>query len=115
MCFVDLEPCQLWDERHRKARKPHRCSCCRREIRAGETYLIHFSVFEGMATTEKCCPECEADREIFAKAHDGTLCSPGWLVTMIGDCMSEEPESRAVWEPMLARIRARRNSAQVEG
>jgi hypothetical protein len=107
MCFVDLEPCEIWNEKHRTARKEHSCSCCDRTIRIGEVYLVHFDVFEGQTTSEKCCAECESDRDIFANEHEGTLCSPGWLQNMIRDCIGEDPESKDVWLPMLERIKNR--------
>jgi hypothetical protein len=112
MCYVDLEPCEVWEERHRKARRQHRCSCCRRAIQPGEQYLVHFSVFEGNAETQKCCAECERDRQTFADAHGGTLCQPSFLPEMLGNCIGDEPESEADWRPMLDRIRAVQAAAE---
>lgn len=116
MCFVDLEPCEVWEERHRKARKVHRCSCCGRAISPGERYLVHFSVFQGDPTSEKCCAACEADRQKFADAHGGTLCTPGWLPNMLRSCIGEDPDSEETWAPMLKSIRSRaRGEASPEG
>ncbi len=114
MCMIDLEPAEVWRETNRTARKEHRCSCCQRGIYPGERYMVHFSVFEGSATSEKCCGQCESDRADFANAHDGTLCTPGFLVEMLSECISEEPESKETWQPMLDRMmrvrRARRGA-----
>lgn len=106
MCFVDLDPCEVWQERDRKARKEHKCSCCHRTIKPGEMYLVHFSVFEGNPESQKCCKECEADRAEFAKAHDGTLCTPHHLPEMVRSCIGEGDDD-AAWEAMLKRIENR--------
>ncbi len=109
MCFVDLEPCEVWRETERKARKPHRCSCCRGTIPAGDEYLVHFSVFQGDATSEKMCLPCRDDRKAFADAHEGTLCTPSFLREMVAECVSEDEDGDgAKWAAMLARIKARR-------
>jgi hypothetical protein len=108
VCFVDLDPCEVWREYHRTARKGHTCSCCRRAILKGETYLVHFSIFERRPTSEKCCGECEADRKAFADAHGGTLCTPSFLLEMLRECVGEEPESEETWRPVIDRIVARR-------
>jgi hypothetical protein len=113
MCFVDLDPCEVWRETERKARKSHRCSCCSSVIAAGDVYLVHFNVFEGAATNEKMCFPCRDDRKEFADGHEGTLCSPGWLMTMVSDCSSDYPED-AQWRAMLERIRGRMNAAKAD-
>lgn len=106
MCFVALEPCKVWQETERKARKSHECSCCHGTIKAGAMYLVHFSVFDGTATSEKMCGPCEADRKEFADAHESLLCSPGWLRRMVRDCMGEGDDDEK-WRAMLDRIKAR--------
>ena len=58
MCDLDLEPCEIWNEKKRKAQKSHECDCCGRMIRPGEIYLVHFSVYDGDTTSEKVCAEC---------------------------------------------------------
>jgi hypothetical protein len=108
MCYIDLEPCDVWEEiRVNKARKEHRCSCCRRIIAVGESYLAHFSIFEHEACHEKLCADCEQDRKAFAEAHDAILCTPGYLPEMLESCIADEPESKEKWEPMLAAIMTR--------
>jgi hypothetical protein len=110
MCFIDLEPCDVWRETRRRAVKEHLCSCCRRAIPPGEDYLVHFSLFDGDTHSAKCCAECERDRQEFARAHQGTLCAPDYLPDLIAECISEEPETEAMWRPMLARIEASRKA-----
>jgi hypothetical protein len=106
MCVIDFdEYCTVWQENTRKARKAHKCSCCRRQIEPGETYLTHFSIFDGNCNSEKCCSDCEKDREEFAAAHGGVLTNPGSFVQTLWDCMSEgDDEDEARWRPMEQRI-----------
>lgn len=109
MCVIDFDEfCTVWQENTRKARKAHKCSCCRRQIQPGETYLTHFSIFDGSCTNEKCCAECEADRVEFAAAHDGARMNPSSFPEMVGDCISEGDEEDSQWLPMLERIRKAR-------
>lgn len=112
MCYVDLEPCEVWNERQRKARKSHRCECCRGTIAAGEMYFAHFSVFEGDATNAKMCLRCNTDRDLFAAAHDGKLPTPGGFYAMLRECISENDPDDDRWRPMADRIRQSRSDAQ---
>lgn len=107
MCYIDLEPCEVWNEAARKARKEHKCACCERTIRKGETYLVHFSVFEGDATSEKMCDECDTDRVTFGDNHGGVRGSPGYFKVMLADCIAEDGEER--WKEMMDSIKARKH------
>lgn len=107
MCFVDLDPCELWTEYERKARKPHKCACCYGTIKAGEFYLVHFSVFEGSPTSEKMCLPCKADRAEFAAAHGGMMHTPSWVETGVRNCIGEGDNDEQ-WRALLDRILARR-------
>ena len=109
MCYIDLEPCEVWEERERKARKEHRCSCCHGAILAGQVYLVHFSVFEGTATSGKMCTACRDDRATFAADHDGTLCTPSYFPQMLRECIGEffDEADAAHWKAMLGRINGR--------
>ncbi len=106
MCFIDLEPCKVFDEHHRKARKPHECSCCYGTIKAGDRYLVHFSVFDGSANANKMCAACEADRSEFAAAHDGMMCVPHDLQLHLRACIGEGDDDEQ-WKAMLKRIESR--------
>lgn len=113
MCEIDTgDRCEVWDERHRKARKEHKCSCCYRTIMMGELYLVHFSVYEGNCETQKCCAECEFDRHQFSQAHEGWLPQPHYLPEMLDECISEDPDSEEKWKPMLERILASRKTTK---
>ena len=107
MCSFDLDPCEVWREEERKARKEHRCACCGATIKHGTKYLSHFSVFEGDPTTEALCLPCKRDRKKFVDAH-GQYMTPGSFDTMLNDCIYDgDPESKR-WQVMQERIRARR-------
>lgn len=107
MCYIDTEPCSVWRESYRQARKPYKCACCRAPIAVGERYLYHFDVFEGDACQERLCLSCEADRETFADAHGGRSSSPSSFLHFLDECVSEDEESEQKWRPMLERIHAR--------
>lgn len=108
MCVIDFDDyCTIWRETEHKARKQHKCSCCRRKIEPGETYIVHFSIFDGSATSEKCCAECGKNREEFAKAHDGAMMNPSSFPQMVADCISEDDEEDSAWAAMLDRIHRR--------
>ena len=104
MCYVDLEPCELFEEKIVKAKKQHKCSCCFGKINVDENYLRHFSVFEGEKTFNKACMLCYNDRDKFAQEHDGMLCAPEWFENLLRDCIVEDTESEKVWKPILDRI-----------
>ena len=90
MCVVDTgDRCSVWAESRPKARKRHICDSCRRVIEPGETYLVVFSVFEGVATNSKACPGCEAIIGRFADGHDGIRFSPHDIGFMIGECLAD--------------------------
>lgn len=68
-------PCSVWSENHRKARKPHACHECGRQIEPGERYLTIFTVFEGDASHHKVCAHCEVVCEWLRKNCGGFLLS----------------------------------------
>lgn len=68
------------DERMvKQARKDHKCSECRRTIKAGESYESVFGISEGEGCTYKTCAQCLALRE-WVKAHIPCFC---WAFTMM--------------------------------
>lgn len=112
MCYIDLEPCSTWTETKRTARKEHRCSCCHKTITPGEEYYVHFSVFEGKATTGKICLACFADRAAFGAAHDGMISDPGYFWVMLLDCIADGDPDDSRWLPMRDRIKRQRELAK---
>lgn len=106
MCMYELEPCQVWREEPRKARKRHTCASCNIPIEPGTKYTSHFSVFDGEATTEALCLLCTKDRKKFADEH-GQYMTPGSFPVMLNDCIwDSDPESKR-WQVMQNRINAR--------
>ncbi|MFF2822642.1 hypothetical protein ACFVRV_06265 [Arthrobacter koreensis] len=64
---------------HRKARKAHQCSTCRRRIDPGETYATSFTVWDGMAYRWKWCAHCEAVWSIWCpEDFDGMISEDGY-------------------------------------
>ena len=106
MCHVDLEPCEVWRETKRRARKPHVCDCCEGRIRVGEQYVSHFSVFEGEATTEKMCAKCEAMSVEFQNDH-GQRGTPGSMRALLEECIDYGDEDSAKWKRHLANMNRR--------
>ena len=49
----------------RKARKQHKCCECKRQIEAGETYLVEEGKWDGEFETFKTCSDCLSIRETF--------------------------------------------------
>lgn len=113
MCSIELEPCEVWQERKVTARKDHRCSCCGGRIRAGEVYVRHFSVFEGDVSAEKSCAACEEMRRDFREEHHGTCGTPGYMQTLLEECIDYEDEGTgAKWRAAIDAMRARRAAAE---
>lgn len=108
MCFIDLEPCEVWQEHIYRAAKAHMCGCCGRTIRPGLRYVQIFLVLEGEADTERSCLPCWRANGVFAHAHDGMRCTPSSFVDMLHGCIDENEEGVGQWKRMLRRIEARR-------
>lgn len=107
MCYIDLEPCEVWQEAIQRAKKPHQCDTCGRPIPAGIRYAKVFMVFEGEPGTEKACLPCWRAGGVFAEAHEGMRCTPASLVDMLLSCIDENDEGVGQWKRMLNRIRKR--------
>ena len=112
MCELNFdETCDAWSEVERKARKEHRCSCCRGLIAVGDKYIAHWSVYEHETYTGKLCQTCRSDRQAFADAHEGTLVGPADFWVTLDQCITDgDPDSERQWRPMLDRIIAARKS-----
>lgn len=114
MCDLsDGERADVFSETEVKARKPHKCSCCGRQIRTGETYLRHWSVYEGNVSNAKLCSDCASDRAEFAAAHGGWLVHPCAFFDYLTDCVEDQPSNH--WQAMVSRImqRAKESNSQV--
>jgi len=114
MCVID-DPdfyCSVWREDTRKARKRHRCSCCRSAILPGETYIDHFSIVDGSADNEKLCGECTVARAAFSEAHGGVVQSPSYFPVLLSDCVSEGDDDDQRWYEMLRSIQDKRKAVK---
>lgn len=110
MCSIDLEPVEVWNITHRKARKAHVCGVCRAAIRAGEAYTALFTVFQGDAQSYKTCAWCWAVGESFGRVH-GQMPTPNGLCEALHECIEGEPrwnEWRMALAGMYRRGRAER-------
>jgi hypothetical protein len=59
MCCTDVEPADVWNERHRRARKKRQCTECRGPIRTGERYLVVDCLWDGGWSHFYVCSLCE--------------------------------------------------------
>lgn len=115
MCAIDLDPCDVWLEKPRLARKAHLCDGCGTTIKPRSPYLVHFDVFEGAPNSEKCCYRCWLAREEFAEAH-GQSFTPSSIEPMLDECISGadpgDPETKR-WRRLQRSVlgRARRARA----
>lgn len=63
MCDCDDNSPKFYGRIDRKARKPHRCSECRRVISKGEIHTVHSGLWEGWDTF-RVCAHCTASLEV---------------------------------------------------
>lgn len=60
MCMIeDAEPCQVSRSSIVRARKPHTCEECGRQIAVGDRYLYAFMVCDGDAFGCAACAHCQ--------------------------------------------------------
>jgi hypothetical protein len=58
--------CEFWDSKIVKARKPHKCYECRREIPVGAQYEYVAGKYDGDFFTHKTCLVCAEIRDSFS-------------------------------------------------
>ncbi len=75
MCAIDYcdNYFDLCSTSERKARKPHVCSECYRQIMSGEKYFYTTYLSEGAWEINKCCRHCNVGREWLNKHCGGFL------------------------------------------
>lgn len=104
MCSTeDLEPCTVWRQTYRTARKAHECDACGGPIAPKDPYLDHFDVFEGEVSSQKICAPCTIVWNAFSKEHGGAP-HPGSLIETLEECIGERDDDSARWRPLLAGI-----------
>jgi hypothetical protein len=99
MCmFDDADPNDWYSEEWRKARKPHKCCECGREIAVGEKYLRASCGGNGSVNTYKQCAHCtEAGKLLLRK------CS-GYVFGLIGKDLAEHVDAIYPWSGQAARL-----------
>lgn len=113
MCVIDLDPCDVWRERVRRANKRHACDCCTFSISKGEHYLYNSYIFEGYPGSEKICFACWWVREKFAEAHRGIHPAPSDMIDELRQCIDGDGED-SEWRDDLASILRRARLASRE-
>ncbi len=97
MCYIDLDPCEVWDETVVKAaRKLHRCHCCGGPILPSKPYVKHFFIIDGQATFEKMCMTCDRMSKRFQDDH-GQRSNPSFMPELLADCISEDDDGSKKW------------------
>lgn len=61
----DFETCKVYNEKDRKARKPHPCIECKRTIQPGETYKYGSGIFENKPFSHATCADCQSIVDAF--------------------------------------------------
>lgn len=96
MCEINLEPCDVFQDTHRRARKPHVCDCCGGAIDPGEVYIAHFSVMDGDITAEKMCALCDLAAADFQQEHK-TRSNPSYMRELLEECLVDETGQESVY------------------
>ena len=78
----DYDPAEFYSSTWPKARKPHKCCECRREIAPGEKYERTVGKWDGQMDTYLTCSECVEIRQQF--------CCDGWLYGDLWEQMQEQ-------------------------
>ena len=60
-CVCDNDPCDIWDEKERKARKEYRCYECGEKIEKGDTYIHISALHYGEWSHFRVCEFCKHD------------------------------------------------------
>lgn len=67
------ETYDVYDERVRRAAKPHTCCACRETIEPGHRYYVIGVVFDGSAESYKRCLKCQTTHEHLRGLAPGEL------------------------------------------
>jgi hypothetical protein len=66
MCAVDVVEPDYYDERTRRAARPHACDECTRTIAKGERHLVINGCWDGRPQRFRICDFCVALRELYS-------------------------------------------------
>jgi hypothetical protein len=95
MCTIDAEPCPVWVETPRTARKGHVCHGCGAVIRPGEAYTEIRWLGDGYAGTERECFGCWWIAQVLGAAHH-VRPLPSNLWQELQDCMERTEPTHLV-------------------
>lgn len=119
MCYFDVDPCEVYKTKHRKARKQHACTVCHGHITKGNLYKYHSWISDGYPGDAKVCNECEKTMDEF-RDHHGQFPSPDWFAEALRECFDGAPKQdltarkwRSAYAGILKRNRAAKR-AQVQ-
>lgn len=101
------ERAEVFEEEVRRARKEHRCECCRRTIAVGERYARTFVVFEGEPDSAKACLACHRAIQRFGKAHR-FYPFPSSFAECLEQCIDERDDGYQRWQRELRALAKRR-------
>lgn len=73
---------EFYADKHVRAKKPHRCCECGRDIAVGETYHRATGKSHGVLFTEATCAPCAEIRQVFS-------CG-AWVFSMLWETMRDE-------------------------
>lgn len=103
MCMIEGcdERASIWNEREQRARKPHKCCECGRQIEAGEVYVYLWAKSSDGPFTGRWCAHCDVAQKWLWENCSGSL-----LSGVIEDCREhvDEYSGEAACIPALARI-----------
>lgn len=131
MCNIDFDSddrADVWRNTFvGRARRPHVCDMCQGRIETGESYVRHFSVFDGYTTNEAQCLRCCTIVAAFRREHRHYY-NPSGMRELIVECLQEDSylgdedegedervpitDSALRWKYALAEMDARREAAR---
>jgi hypothetical protein len=129
MCDIDFdsgESATVWQNTFvGRARKAHVCDMCEGRIEPGESYLRHFSVFDGSPNNEAQCLRCCTIVAAFRREHRHYY-NPSGMRELIVECLQEDSrygeddedelvpmtDSALRWKYALAEMDERREARQ---
>lgn len=108
MCYYVDELATVWESVTRKARKEHRCECCRMPILKGVTYDRHSSLYDGHwshASMHSDCHELTRHIQLHVCDQDAYLLGEEPLRDEVLEHLDDAPDLADDWEEILqARI-----------
>lgn len=96
------EACEVWNERTKKARKPHKCTGCGEVIAASHRYRHTTTIFDGCVSVYKHCLRCAAIVDALKDRLDPERFTEETLFLNCGEVWDDPPPeiaALAFWTP----------------